>query len=130
MANIVDLGAGQQANLATGQAGNGLATNTVQRRSDPNMLRPAILRIVTAAGATPTCTYLIEGSPDGASWFPLPTQDVTAAGPPGALTSATFTITTATTTWKLLPVDSPWTFLRVTFSANTNVTNTVDVWIY
>src|SRR4051794_2832706 len=108
MATIVDLGAGQQATLANAQTGNGVSTNVAQRRSDPNALRPAVLRIVTAVGATPTCTYLIEGSPDGVSWFPLPTQDITAAGVPGALTSATFTITTATTTWKLLPVDSPW----------------------
>jgi hypothetical protein len=130
MATVVDLGSGQQANLATGQTLAGATANVVQRRSDPNMLRPAVLRVVTTIGAGPTATYLVEGSPDGASWFPLPTQDITAAGPPGALTSATFTITTATTTWKLLPVDSPWTFLRVTLSSVTNVTSTIDVWIY
>lgn len=130
MATVNALGAGSVANLSTGQTGNGVSTNIVQRRSDPNALRPALLRIVTTIGATPTCTYLIEGSPDGVSWFPLPTQDVTAQGAPGALTSATFVITTATTTWRLLPVDAPWTFVRVTYSANTNVTNTADVFAY
>lgn len=130
MAIIANGGAGQQTNLATGQTGNAVSTNVVQRRSDGNAERPAVLRIVTTVGATPTCTYLIEGSPDGSSWFPLPTQDITAAGAPGALTSATFVITTATTTWKLLPVDAPWSYLRVTSSANTNVTNTYDCWIY
>jgi len=130
MATVQDQGAGSVANLSTAQTGNGVSTNIVQRRADSNMLRPALLRIVTTVGATPTCTYLVEGSPDGTSWYPLPSQDITAAGAPGTLTSATFTITTATTTWKLLPVDSPWTFLRVTYSANTNVTNTTDVFVY
>src|SRR5213595_187165 len=120
MATISSLGAGSVANLSTGQTGNAVSTNIVGRRPDPNMLRPALIRIVTTIGATPTCTYLVEGSPDGTSWFPLPTQDITAAGPPGTLTSATFVITTATTTWKQVSVDFPCSFVRVTFSANTN----------
>lgn len=130
MATLLALGAGQQQTLANAQVGNGASTNIAQRRPDLNVMKPSLLRIVTTIGATPTCTYLVEGSPDGSSWYPLPTQDVTAAGPPGALTSATFVVTTATTTWKLLPVDSPWTYVRVTFSANTNVTNTVDIFAY
>lgn len=130
MATVNALGGGGGTNLSAAQTGTGVSTNIVQRRSDSNMLRPALLRIVTTVGATPTCTYLVEGSPDGTSWYPLPSQDVTAAGAPGTLTSATFTITTATTTWRLLPVDSPWTYLRITYSANTNVTNTTDVFVY
>lgn len=130
MATVNALGGGGGTNLSAAQTGTGVSTNLVQRRSDSNMLRPALLRIVTTVGATPTCTYLVEGSPDGTSWYPLPSQDVTAAGAPGTLTSATFTITTATTTWRLLPVDSPWTYLRITYSANTNVTNTTDVFVY
>ena len=92
MATVNALGAGSAANLSTGQTGNGISTNIVARRSDPNALRPALLRVVTT-GAGLTCTYLVEGSPDGLSWFPLPMQDITAAGAPGTLTSATFTIT-------------------------------------
>ncbi len=129
MATVNALGAGSAANLSTGQTGNGISTNIVARRSDPNALRPALLRVVTT-GAGLTCTYLVEGSPDGLSWFPLPMQDITTAGAPGTLTSATFTITSATTTWKLLPVDAPWTYIRVTYSANTNTTNATDVFIY
>jgi hypothetical protein len=121
-------GGGSVANLATGQTGNGVSTNVGQRRSDTS--RAGLLRIVTTVGSTPTCTYFIEGSPDGVSWFPLASQDITTAGAPGSLTSATFTITSATTTWKLLPVDWPWAYVRITFSANTNVTNTVDVFAY
>jgi hypothetical protein len=130
MATVISYGSGNVANLANAQTGNGVSTNVAQRRGDSNTLRPSLLRIVTTVGATPTCTYLIEGSPDGSSWFPLPTQDITAAGAPGTLTSATFTITTATTTWKLIPVDLPWAYVRVTFSSNTNVTNTADVFAY
>jgi hypothetical protein len=130
MATVNSYGAGSVANLSTSQTGSAVSTNIVARRPDGNMLRPSLLRIVTTIGGTPTCTYLVEGSPDGTSWFPLPTQDLTASGPPGTLTSATFTITTATTTWKLIPVDTPWTFVRLTYSANTNVTNTADVFAY
>jgi hypothetical protein len=43
---------------------------------------------------------------------------------------ATFVITTATTVYKILRTGHPWRFLRLTYSANTNVTNTTDVWVY
>lgn len=129
MANLQTLGAGQQVSLAAAQVGNGVSTNVVQRRGDT--IKATLIRLVTTIGATPTCTYLFEASPDGIGWFSLPMQDITSAGPPGALTSASIgAITTATTKWFWVPVDFPWIFLRVTFSANTNVTNTVDVWVY
>jgi hypothetical protein len=127
MATLLNPGSDSGTNLATAQAGNGVSTNIAARRVDKTAV-PALLRIVTVAGTT--CTYLIEGSPDGTSWFPLPTQDITAAGPPGALTSATFVITTSTTTWKAIPVDFPWTYVRITFSSNTGITNTVDLFCY
>lgn len=129
MATLTNPGSNSVSNLANAQVGNGVSTNVVARRVDKTAV-PALLRIVTTIGATPTCTYLIEGSPDGSTWYPLPTQDITTAGPPGTLTSATFVITTATTTWKAVAVDFPWTFIRITFSANTNVTNTVDLFVY
>jgi hypothetical protein len=130
MATLTSAGAGQSVNLASAQTGSGVATNIAQRRPDKTGV-PALLRITTTIGATPTCTYLVEGSPDGSSWFALPIQDLpTGGGAPGTLTSATFVITTAATFWKLVAVDFPWTFLRVTFSANTNVTNTVDLFAY
>lgn len=120
-------GGGNVTNLSTGQTGNGPSTNVVSRRFDTSTNRPALLRIVTTVGATPTCTYQVEGSPDGAAFFPLATFDATGAA---SATGATFTITSATTAWRVVPVDTPWTFLRVTMSANTNVTNTIDAWIY
>lgn len=128
MATIASAGGGgNAANLATGQAGNGATTNVVQRRFDLSPNRPALLRIITTAGATPTCTYQVEGSPDGTSFFPLATYDATAAA---SASGATFTITSSTTVWRVVGPDLPWTFLRVTMSANTNITNTIDAFVY
>jgi hypothetical protein len=49
---------------------------------------------------------------------------------PGTLVAATFAIVAAGTVWRMIPADIPWTLARVTYSANTNVTNTLDLWIY
>jgi len=128
MAVIIDPGFGGVANLCTALGGNVEATNRVERRAD-RMGFASLLRITTVVGTT--CTYLVEGSPDNVSWYALPLQDLpTAGGPPGTLTSAAFVITTAATFWKLLPVDLPWIFLRVTMSANTGVTSTIDLFAF
>jgi hypothetical protein len=126
MGTLAASGGGGQVNLSTAQAGNGQSTNSVLRRFD-TVPRAAAIRVVTAAGATPTCTYLLEGSADGVNWFPVPYVD---SATPGTLSGGTFTITAAGTAWKFIPADQPWTFLRLTYSANTNVTNTVDAWVY
>lgn len=128
MATVNSLGGGGNVtNLSTAQTGTGASTNTVQRRADLSATRAALLRIVTTVGATPTCTYQVEGSPDGTAFFPLATFDASGAA---SATGATFVVTTATTTWRVVPVDMPWTFLRITMSANTNVTSTIDAWVY
>lgn len=128
MATVQSLGGGGNiTNLSTAQTGNGASTNVVQRRSDHSMARSSLVRITTTVGATPTCTYQVEGSPDGTNFYPLPTFDATGAASP---TGATFVVTSATTTWRVVPVDLPWTFLRITYSANTNVTSTADIWVY
>lgn len=113
-------------NLSNAQAGNAASTNVADRgaAAAPN---PALLKIVTAVGATPTCTYLIEGSADGVNWFPAAYAD---AGTPATVVATTFVITTAGTAYKVLQADQPWRYLRVTYSANTNVTNTVDVFAF
>jgi hypothetical protein len=49
---------------------------------------------------------------------------------PETMSVATFAITTATTVFKIMRVNMPWRFLRITYSANTNVTNTADVWVF
>lgn len=113
------------ATLSTAQAGNGVSTNVADRGAATE--RPALLRIATTVGATPTCTYAIEGSADGTNWFPVAYSDTAT---PETLSVATFAITTATTTYKILRPGHPWRFLRITYSANTNVTNTADVTVF
>jgi hypothetical protein len=127
MANVTTPGGGYVVSLGSAQTGNVVTTNVAQRRFDLPATRPAVVRIVTTVGATPTCTYQIEGSADGTSFYPLASFDASGAVSP---TGATFVITAAATTWRVIPVDLPWTFLRITYSANTNVTNTADVWVY
>ncbi|MEW2424841.1 hypothetical protein AB0911_30375 [Streptomyces nigra] len=128
MPTISAIGGGQFPNgarLSNTQAGNGVSTNTVDRGGAVE--RPALLSITTAVGATPTCTYAIEGSVDGVNWFPVSYADP-ATPDTGAV--ATFAITSAGTTHKILRPNQPWRYLRLTYSANTNVTNTVDLMVF
>jgi hypothetical protein len=112
------------ATLSSAQTGNGQSTNIVDRGGST---APALVTIVTTVGATPTCTYLLEVSADGVDWFPGAYADVAT---PATTAVATFAITTATTTRKIMVAGQPWRYLRATFSANTNVTSTVSVWTY
>lgn len=113
------------ASLSATQTGNGASTNVVDRGAATE--RPALLVITTTVGATPTCTYAIEGSADGTNWFPI-TYAETATPDTGSV--ATFAITTATTVQKILSAHQPWRYMRITYSANTNVTNTANVTIF
>ncbi|OKK06422.1 hypothetical protein AMK26_10375 [Streptomyces sp. CB03234] len=114
-----------QATLSNAQTGNGVSTNVADRGGVTE--RPALLKITTTVGATPTCTYAIEGSADGTSWFPVAYAD---SATPETVSVATFQLTTATTTYKILRPDQPWRFVRLAYSANTNVTNSADVTIF
>ena len=131
MATITAAGQGtlpNTANLSNAQTGNGQSTNVVDRGGAPSSPPgPVLLKITTTVGATPTCTYAIEGSPDGTSWFAVPYAD---SATPTTVTVATFAITTATTAWKIVQPNVPVRFLRLTYSANTNVTNTADAWVF
>ncbi|WP_340376444.1 hypothetical protein U5640_15855 [Streptomyces sp. SS7] len=111
--------------LSAAQTGNGVSTNIADRGAATE--RPALLAITTAVGATPTCTYAIEGSADGSNWFAVSYAEV-ATPDTGAVT--TFAITAAGTALKILRPDQPWRYLRLTYSANTNVTNTADVTVF
>jgi hypothetical protein len=113
------------ANLSTAQTGTGASTNVADRGAVTE--RPALLQIVTAIGATPTCTYAIEGSADGTNWFAVSYAD---SATPDTGSVATFAITTATTAYKILRPHQPWRYLRLTYSANTNVTNTADLYVF
>lgn len=112
------------ASLSAAQTGNGQSTNTADR---DNSTGPALLTIVTTVGATPTCTYAVEGSADGSDWFAVAIAD---AATPETVSVATFALTTATTTRKILRPNHPWRYLRLTYSANTNVTNTASLWTF
>lgn len=112
------------ANLSSAQTGNGASTNIVDRNAG---VGTALLKITTTVGATPTCTYAIEGSADGTNWFPAAYAD---SATPETMSVATFAITTATTVYKILRQNHPWRYLRITYSANTNVTSTADVWVF
>jgi hypothetical protein len=119
MATII----GNGVNLSTAQAGNGVSTN-IADRGGANQ-KSGMVTITSAIGATPTCTYLIEASVDSVNWFPCPYAD---SATPETMSVATFVATTATTVFKILRTDHPWRFVRITYSANTNVTNTASVY--
>jgi hypothetical protein len=108
--------------LSSAQTGNGPSTNVVDRGGS---VGPALLKITTVAGTT--CTYAIEGSADGTNWLAVPYAD---SATPATLSVATFNITSSTTVYKHLLAGYPWRFVRVTFSANTGITNTLDIWAF
>ncbi len=112
-------------NLCTALTGSVPTTNIIDRGGRTGTV---LLQVVTTVGATPTCTYLVEGSTDGTNFFAIPYADPTA---PVTYSVATFgPVTSATTTRKYLQPGIPWRYLRVTMSANTNVTNTIDAWFF
>ena len=112
------------ANLSTAQTGNGASTNIVDRGG---AVGPVLLQLTTAIGATPTCTYTVEGSADGTNFFPVQYAD---SATPQTLVVSTFVITTTVTVFKLIPASIPVRYLRVSYSSNTNVTNTLDAYIW
>lgn len=114
---------GNSARLSDAQTGTGPSTNIVDQGG---ALGPALLQIVSAIGATPTVTVAIEGSVDGTTWFPVAYSDT----PIAAASISTFTITTATTTRKFLAANQAWRYLRLNYTANTNVTLTADVFVF
>lgn len=107
--------------LSAAQAGNGPSTNVADRGPSH---KGAVVRITTAVGGTPTCTYQIEVSADGVAWAPATYADLAT---PAVNSTSTFVITTATTVQKIVKQPTPWRYVRVTYSANTNVTNTTDL---
>lgn len=125
MATIVTSNPGKpgpnSASLSVTQTGSAVSTNVCDRGGCTG---PALVTIVTTIGATPTCTYAIEVSADGVDWFAGAYADVAT---PTTTSVATFVITTATTARKILIADQPWRFARITYSSNTNVTNTASI---
>lgn len=109
--------------IASAQTGNG-ATTDVADRGTSHKVGGTMVRVIAAAGATPTCTYQIEVSADGSTWANATYADVST---PTTDVTSTFVITTDSVVRKILKHPTVWRYVRVTFSANTNVTNTVDI---
>jgi hypothetical protein len=128
MATIVGVGGGglpDGITLSSAQTGNGASTNVVDRGGG---LEAAMVTITTAIGATPSVTVDIQGSADGVNWFNAP---YSLPASPATLAVAALTITTAGLTRVFLAANFPWRYLRLNYSANTNVTITdATAWIF
>jgi len=114
--------------LSVAQTGNGDSTNTISRVS-PSGGGPetgGAVVITTTVGATPTVTVNIQGSVDGTNFYNIPYALVAT---PETLTIAAIVITTAVTTTYLLRPNHTWRFLKLVYSANTNVTSTATAYL-
>ena len=107
--------------LGTAQTGNADTTNTAFRAITDTATGPAAVIITSTIGATPTVTVNILGSVDGTNFFNIPYALVAT---PATFVIAAITITTAVTTTYLLQPQQPWQYLKLNYSANTNVTLT------
>lgn len=118
-------GAPDSVSLASMHTGNGYSANIADRLGS---LGPSMLAIVSDIGSTPTVTVAIQGSHDGNDWWSIPYCETAT---PETIAVATFAITTATTTRKILRPNHPWRFCRLNFTLNTNVTIiAADLWIW
>lgn len=109
--------------LSAAQTGNGDSTNVLFRKYSGK--GPMGLVILSAVGATPTVTVNIMGSSDGAAYYNIPYALVAT---PSTFVLTALTITTAVTTTYLLQPDQSWQYLKLVYSANTNVTLTATVY--
>lgn len=108
-------------NLSTAQTGNGDSTNTLDRGY--TLPGAVLLKVTTTVGATPTVTINIQGSMDGTNFYNVA---YAVSATPETVAVAAIVITTATTNYYILRPGHPWRYLKLVYSANTNVTLTVD----
>ena len=121
---VLPVGVDTSVNLSTAQTGNGDSTNTAHRGRRPGSGGAVV--ITSAIGATPTVTVNIQGSVDGVAFFNIPYALVATSE---TLTIAAIVITTAVTTTYLLRPNHAWAYLKLVYSANTNVTLTADAFL-
>ena len=112
--------------FSTAQAGSGASTNIIDTATR-DMPAGAVARFTTTIGATPTCTYALQGSNDQSTWSQLTTALSTT---PATFISTTFVLTTAGTIFYYIRPSQPFRYVRVLYSANTNVTNTADLIVF
>jgi len=111
--------------LSTAQTGNGNSAVAVIE-DEGSLEHPGAVIITSTVGATPTVTVNIQGSVDGTNFFNIP---YALTSSPSSFVTTAITITTATTTTYLLQGVQPWVFLRLAYSANTNVTLTATAYL-
>ena len=89
-------------------------------------VREAILvRIVTSAGTTPTVTVAIKGSRDGTNYSNLEYAD---SADPTSFSASDLTLTATGTAVKIIKPGQKYRYLRITLSATTGMTTTIDVY--
>jgi hypothetical protein len=125
MAVIEALGA-DAINLSAAQTGNGDSTN-IARRGIRDTTRQGGIVITSAIGATPTVTINIQGSLDGVNYVNVPYSAENTFSATWVVTA--LTITTAKTGFYVLQPGMAWRYLKLVYSANTNVTLTVDAFL-
>jgi len=109
--------------LSTAQTGNGDSTNIADRGGRDS---GGAVVITSTIGATPTVTVNIQGSVDGVQYFNVPYALVAT---PRTFVLTAIVITTAVTTSYLLQELISWKYLKLVYSANTNVTLTATVYL-
>lgn len=123
---VIDTTGSEAAILSSAQTGTGDSTNTAYRPIGQGATPGGAIVITSTVGATPTVTVNILGSVDGTNFFNLPYSLV--ATPKTFVVSA-ITITTAVTTTYLLQETIPFRFVKLNYSANTNVTLTATAYL-
>lgn len=125
MAVIEAIGSGP-VNLSAAQTGNGDSTN-IAFRGIRDTTRQGGLVLTTTVGATPTVTINILGSFDGVNYVNIPYSAENTFSLTWVVTA--LVITTAKTGFYMLEPDRGWRYIKLAYSANTNVTTTADVWL-
>jgi hypothetical protein len=123
MATIQSPGLGSAVTLSSAQTGNADSTNTVDRGSRRDA---GAVVITSTVGSTPSVTVNIQGSVDGTNWHNV---GYALVATPETVAVSALTITSATTTTYLLRPNQPWQFLKLVYSANTNVTLTATAYV-
>jgi hypothetical protein len=115
--------------LATAATGTGDSTVLACFSGAKYFTNDILLRVVTAIGATPTMTYNIFAAPD-ASTYTAVNRALIAT--PNTLVATAVTVTTVATAVYRIPasvlIGLRAKNVKVTVSANTNVTYTIDAW--
>ena len=112
--------------LSAAQAGTGPSTNILDT-GNVGIPGGAAFRVTAVVGATPTCTYALEGSKDNITWSAVTYSD---SATPATFVATTFVMTTAVTKILYVKPGQPFRYLRANYSANTNITNTTDVALF